>query len=605
MLFAKTLDDIALTSDLHFKPDDIYSFDNSVNIAINHVQPISAAQPIAQLPNLALHPPPPQHHQVPHGVALQHQKWLHHQQLQLLIDSSPTPTQTISTTATPLTSPITPPPKLEDTIPPCEMRLLPNPTQSLMSSSGDLSKPINALGPLCFSGFYLVSLTRTIVRNKTVPYMVRSAFMAPQLHFRFTVRDKRDHKWRHVPTVQIPYNVLCTAGDWLRQQLGVGEDVCTFKQIKDGLQKAVTDAWSQGCWEKLVAVLSSDFPTVNRHNLDDVLECESISGRGRGTPTDFFKQINCHKGAGDIRRDVDGAISARESLRWVLGQLGVNLSGCNISITKFREEVFPMWKQHCAYVALHSAPNCCQFYDGGYFKKIMIHKHLYNVSGCSSSYHVKDLFEGLDEVIKVWSNPTGMCVREAKCAAGLRYNVDKSFQSGIRSYSKSKFLEAAPRTAKRFEEMEEALLKETRRVLGMKQNKYYKCRKALADIEEVVKNKRWTVGQRGLGELMRTQVVDVSPGGGMSRKRKRVEREGILYPATPREQKRKHAHLSLKRKEANEQRVKQYLEGLREECRRLEEVLEGVKRHGEDCGCNEGEMGVGERFPTSANVPVA
>ena len=481
------------------------------------------------------------------------------------------------------------------------------PTLALLANTADLSKPINALGPLCFSGFYLVSLTRTIVRNKTVPRNVRQAFMAPQLHHNFTIRDKRDHKWRHIPTVQIPYDALSAAGDWLRRRLGVTDEAYTFKHIKDALQKAVTDAWSAACWEPLVRILHVNFPSVTQQHLDQVLESESISGRAKGTPKQFFKQINCHKGAADIRRDVDGAISARESLRWVLTHLGLNLSGCNISITKFRDEVFPLWKHQCPYVQEHNIPNCCQFYDGGYFKKIMIHKHLYNVNGCSSSYHVKDLFEGLDEVIKVWSNPTGMCVREAKCAAGLRYNVDKSFQSGIRSYSKSKFLEAAPHTANEFLELERQLHDRVQKLLKIKLKKHFKCRKALREIEM----NSDTLSQRQLPDILRPNVMDVvvpqSPSSPTLRKRKRHERDALLSPSTPREQKRKHAHLSLKRKEAAEQRVRQYLELLREDCQKQQGLLDSVRRHGDDCNCQDvhhGEVST-NKYLTSNNVPVA
>lgn len=480
------------------------------------------------------------------------------------------------------------------------------PTLALIDKRGDLTKPINALGPLCFSGFYLVSLTRTIVRNRTVPRNVRKGFMAPQLHFAFTIRDKREHKWRNIPTVQIPYDKLSAAGEWLRLRLGVVHEAYTFKHIKDALQKVVTDAWADGAWHGLVDVLGA-FDDVSDEDLEDVVQCESISGRAKGTPEQFFRQINCHKGAADIRRDVDGAISARESLRWVLAHLGLNASGCNISIAKFREEVFPLWKHQCAYVREHEATNCCQFYDGGYFKKIMIHKHLYNVNGCSSSYHVKDLFEGLDEVIKVWSNPTGMCVREAKCAAGLRYNVDKSFQSGIRSYSKAKFLEAAPHTANEFLGLERQLHEKVQDALRLKQQKHLKCRKALKEIEIRCE----TLSQRQLPDMLRHSDTELnsaqaSPGG---RKRKRAERDADSggLPSTPREQKRKHAHLSLKRKEAAEMRVRQYLELLREDCQKQQTYLESVKKHGDECGCFEvstNEISAA-RYPTTANVPVA
>lgn len=469
----------------------------------------------------------------------------------------------------------------------------------------DLDKPINALGPMCFAGFYLVSLTRTIVRNKTVPMPVRRAFMAPQLAFEFTVKDPRDSKWRHVPTVQIPYEGLYGAGEWLRAKLVLPEG-CAFKNVKDALQKAVTEAWAEGQWHLLVDTLSGGFEVASATDLDAALACDAVSGRAKGTPIDYFRQINCHKGAPDIRRDVDGAISAREVLRWVLAHLRLNAAGCNISVATFRDDVFPLWKTHCPYVREHQGEQCCQFYDGGYFKKIMIHKHLYNVDCCSSSYHVKDLFEGLDEVIKVWSNPTGMCVREAKCAAGLRYNVDKSFQSGIRSYSKAKFLEAAPHTARDLLELERQLHSRVQEMLNIKQKRHPKCRKALRAIE--IRSDCFS--QRQLPDVLRPEPFALPSGHAPSspaRKRKRQDRDVVLSPSTPREQKRKHAHLSLKRKEAAEKRVKQYLELLREDCQKMQNFLDAVNRHGEDCNCLEPNPNetAAPRWLTSANVPVA
>lgn len=454
-----------------------------------------------------------------------------------------------------------------------------------------------------------MSLTRTIVRNRTVPLEVRKAFMAPQLHFSFTVRDNRDVKWRNIPTVQIPYDSLSAAGDWLRLKLNVHQEQYTFKHIKDALQKAVTDAWADSAWGLLVDTLREEFDDVSKDDLEDALHCSSISGRASGTPPQYFNQVNCHKGAPDIRRDVDGAISARESLKWVLSHLGLNANGCNISIAKFRDEVFPLWKHHCQYVREHEVGNCCHFYSGGYFKKIMIHKHLYNVNGCTSSYHVKDLFEGLDEVIKVWSNPTGMCVREAKCAAGLRYNVDKSFQSGIRSYSKAKFLEAAPHTAQEFVELERELHSRVQGMIKMKTKKYSKCRRALRLLEvksnSVAQRQVPDVLRAGTPELPGTPCSAESPG---SRKRKRQERDDMFLPSTPREQKRKHAHLSLKRKEVAEQQVKQYLELVRGDCQKQQGILDSAKRHGEECSCHEEpttELTPTGRYPTSANTPVA
>lgn len=483
------------------------------------------------------------------------------------------------------------------------------PDVELPSSSSlcrDLQKPINALGPMCFAGFYLVSLTRTIVRNRTVPREVRSAFMAPQLHFGFTVRDDRDLKWRHVPTVQIPYERLTAAGHWLKIKLGIVEEPCTFKMVKDALQKAVTDAWADGRWYLLVEILGGDFSDVGRADLDDALSCEAVSGRAMGTPIEYFRKMNCHKGAPDIRRDVDGAISAREALRGVLLHLGLNLDGCNIPVATFREEVFPLWRAHCDYVRHHQQESCCQFYDGGYFKKIMVHKHLYNIDGCSSSYHVKDLFEGLDEVIKVWSNPTGMCVREAKCAAGLRYNVDKSFQSGIRSYSKAKFLEAAPHTARELLEMERQLHARVQAAVNIKQKEYPKCRQTLRAVEQhsTALTLRQPPEELRLGMYDTSGRIGVGPS--PARKRKRQERDTMLSPSTPREQKRKHAHLSLKRKEAAEKRVKEYLELLRDDCQRQQRLWDTVMRHGQECTCVEPNMSdVGVRYPTSANTPVA
>lgn len=470
----------------------------------------------------------------------------------------------------------------------------------------DLSKPINALGPMCFAGFYLVSLTRTIVRNHTVPHPVRAAFMAPQLHFAFTVRDSRDPKWRHVPTVQIPYHALSAAGEWLRDRLRLAKDHCSFKMVKDALQKAVSDAWADGRWHMLVDALADPFDEVVPAHVEDALACDAVSGRAKGTPPEFFSQVNCHKGAPDIRRDVDGAISARESLRSVLAHLGLNADGCDISVSTFRDDVFPLWKHQCPYVRDHQSDDCCQFYDGGYFKKIMIHKHLYNVDACTSSYHVKDLFEGLDEVIKVWSNPTGMCVREAKCAAGLRYNVDKSFQSGIRSYSKAKFLEAAPHTAHELLELERHLHSRLQVLLKHKQKSYPKCRGALRSIE--IGNE--SLSQRPLPDVLRPRLLELAgrqPPPSPSRKRKRQDRDALSPPSTPREQKRKHAHLSLKRKEAAEKRVRQFLELLREDCQKQQSHLDRVKKHGEDCACiepNPNEI-TSARYPTSANVPVA
>lgn len=408
---------------------------------------------------------------------------------------------------------------------------------------GDLTKPINALGPLCFSGFYLVTLTRTLIRNRMIPHSVRAVFLAPQLHFGFTVRDGRDLKWRNVHTGQIPYGRLVSAGDWIRRKLGIsvtGTSGCsnttstglrpghsgttvttmttttsttapmgpgagtlspssfTFKQVKDALQKAISETWADATWSTLVNTLYDDFDgTVDPKDVDDALHSEGVCARAASTPPMFFRRVNCHKDAPDIRRDVDGAVAARECLRTVLQHLGLqhhiaghhphknnlhNGSDTNnntISIARFRDQIFPLWKRHCPYVGQHDGKDCCRFYSGGYFKKMMFHKHLYSVAACTSSYHVKDIFEGLDEVIKVGSNPTGMCVREAKCAAGLRYNVDKSFQSGIRSYSKAKFVEAAPHTAAQFVALDRQLRLRITRLADERAALFPKCRPAL------------------------------------------------------------------------------------------------------------------------------
>lgn len=467
---------------------------------------------------------------------------------------------------------------------------------SMLESSMDLSKPINALGPQCFAGFYLVALTRTLVKNRTLPLQVRRAFMAPQLHFRFTVRDP---KWRNVVTVHIPYKCLSDAGEWLRCRLGVVDEPYTFKQIKDPLQKLVTDAWADGNWQPLINVLGDDFADVPVMDVDDALEC--VSGRPQGTPHQFFRQVNCHKGAPDIRRDVDGAISAENELRIVLEHLGLPQDGSNIPVTQFRNDVYPLWRQRCPYIREHDFPDCCQFYDGGYFKKIMYHKHLYNVSSCNSSYHVKDIFEGLQEVRKVWNNPTGMCVREAKCAAGLRYNVDKSFQSSIRSYSKARYLHLAPRMMRELEGVKRRLFDRVRYLVNTKLEKYPHCRDLLREIE--IKSESLT--HRQLPDSLYDKNVDFEITGQMpgARKRKRHERDAAGMPSTPREQKRIHAHLSLQRKKAMHRRYGQYIQILREDCQKQKNFLESVKQHGEDCSCH--VVHSTNRYPTSANTPVA
>lgn len=508
--------------------------------------------------------------------------------------------------------------------------------------AGDLSKPINTLGSLCFTGFYLVTLTRTLIRNRTVPHAVRKVFMAPQLHFGFTIRDKRDGKWRHVHTVQIPYEALTAAGEWLRVRLGLTVENATFKGMKDALQKSVTSAWAEGTWGKLVDRLGTDFGPVIDSQADSALDCDSVASISCGTPRQYFNQINCHKGAPDIRKDVDGAISAREALRWTLSQLGLTPTGSNIPIGKFRDEIYPLWRSQCSYVRDHGFLHCCSFYGGGYFKKIMVHKNLYSIDQCTSSYHVKDIFEGLEEVIKVWSNPTGMCVREAKCAAGLRYNVDKSFQSGIRSYAKAKFLEAAPHTAREFLAFERELHQRVQRTAQMKARKFPKCGKALQELELASgRAERRTPPDVLLNSEINFPPVAVKLGGEhnyypreilttteyspCARKRRRsdqdhvrdyeVERERereqerdhmLGGAATPREQKRMHAHLSLKRKEAAEVQVREYLEMLREDCQRQQDLLDRVKQHGHNCHCLEyltGELNTGGNSfcPTTVN----
>lgn len=492
-------------------------------------------------------------------------------------------------------------------------------------SSKDAMKPINALGSACFAGFYLVTLTRTLIRNHTLPVAVRRTFLAPQIYFGFTIRDPRDGKYRHVHTVQIPYDSLNVAGEWLRARLGISSKECTFKQIKDTLQRCLTNAWGSNDWMPLVSRFQVDFGDGLNSGVEVALRSEAVVGRGFGTPRQFIHLLNCHKGAPDIRRDVDGAISARESLKWVLLQLGLDISGGDVPVAQFRDDIFPLWKQHCSYVREHSEANCCPFYNGGYFKKIMIHRHLYDVDGCLSAYHVKDLFEGLEEVIKVWTNPTGMCVREAKCAAGLRYNVDKSFQSGIRSYAKAKFLEAAPHTAQELTSLERRLYQQVQAIVWAKTKKYAKCRRALREIEIRAR----VCEDRPVPEALvsgDTATISSGPNSPGARKRKRQEREqeneqeadcvvfdselsyGGMDPPTPREQKRKHAHLSLKRKEAMELQVRQYLEAVRENCKQQQNLLDEAKGHGETCACQEvtlNDVALANRYLTSNSTPVA
>lgn len=305
-----------------------------------------------------------------------------------------------------------------------------------------------------------------------------------------------------------------------------------YSSLMNLLQKAISETWADATWSSLVNTLSDDFDgTVDAKDVDDALDSEGVCAGVASTPPMFLRRVNCHKDAPDIRRDIDGAVASQDCLRTVLHHLclehhipsGSSSSSSNshhrnnhhrhnnkdmhhhhhhsndnnnnggggrqhqhenktISIARFRDEIFPLWKRHCPYVAQHDGKDCCRFHAGGYFKKMMFYKHLYSVAACTSSYHVKDIFDGLDEVIKVGSNPTGMCVREAKCAAGLRYNVDKSFQSGIRSYSKEKFVEAAPHTAAQFVALDRQLRMRITRLADERVALFPKCRAALRQL---------------------------------------------------------------------------------------------------------------------------
>ncbi|KAI0558617.1 hypothetical protein FGB62_198g05 [Gracilaria domingensis] len=227
----------------------------------------------------------------------------------------------------------------------------------------------------------------------------------------------------------------------------------------------------------------------------------------------------------------------------------------------------------------------------------MSHSQLYSDS---AAFAVQKELEGLDEVTKLWNNPGGMCVREAKCAAGLRYNVDKSFQSGVRSYVKARFLMEAPSVIAQLRMQKQHTYQSVKNLLRIKRAKYFRCREQLDIIEvivdEIVPSFGSTLGptmpssdmsfqsctqlplppppppppppsaehlhfhasatvplqpmhpgEDAMG-LMNSQALWVAG----AKKCKRPEFEESLCPTTPRERKRKHAHLSLKRKEAAE-----------------------------------------------------
>lgn len=384
-------------------------------------------------------------------------------------------------------------------------------------------------------------------------------------------------------------------------------------------------------------------------SLADLLESDAIAGKPLATPPEYIGRLNCHKGAPDIRRDVDGAITARRALHDVLHVLG--LKSTAVSAGMFRRVVSPAWKQRCLYVATHCRPNCCSFYEGGYFKKLMSHSQLY---GDSAALSVQEVIEGLDEVIKLWNNPGGMCVREAKCAAGLRYNVDKSFQSGVRSYVKARFLKEAPAMINKLHMQEQSAYHSVKSVLRIKRAKFFRCRDELDAIEisadallpricsslasSPSPNMHGTdmnvhslipphlpppppppppqdtlnmplhghvqqpVYGVGDGDVYATHSLVATP----TKKRRRVDFDDANCPATPREQKRKHAHLSLKRKEANENNWKRYLEEKQRVCNQLQLLLDTAERHGEYCSCEDvAEDGGAGEFPTTENTPVA
>ncbi|KAI0561778.1 hypothetical protein FGB62_72g017 [Gracilaria domingensis] len=89
-------------------------------------------------------------------------------------------------------------------------------------------------------------------------------------------------------------------------------------------------------------------------------------------------------------------------------------------------------------------------------------------------------------------------------------------------------------------------------------------------------------GKDGMG-LMNSQALCV----GGAKKCKRPEFEEGLCPTTPRERKRKHAHLSLKRKEAAETALRRFLDERRAVSSRLKDLLDHTQRHGECCSCAE------------------
>lgn len=82
----------------------------------------------------------------------------------------------------------------------------------------------------------------------------------------------------------------------------------------------------------------------------------------------------------------------------------------------------------------------------------------------------------------------------------------------------------------------------------------------------------------------------------------------MSYTATPREQKRQHAHRTLERKKATEDSVKKHLEQLREDCQRQQNLLDSVKSHGVSCGCHSvamGDVNAESVYVTSANARAA
>ncbi|CAN8065379.1 unnamed protein product [Agarophyton chilense] len=548
----------------------------------------------------------------------------------------PSPTTTIVTASSPISSPPRRSVHTAEQLWQLQQLLSPSPSPTVRT------KPVDALGPSCLIALYFTTLTRTLLRNRAVPIRARLSFLSPQLHYKFT--QLINGKWKNVPTVQLPYASLCQAGNWLTARIGLQHP--NFKNAKDTLQSTLTHAWQTRNWMCVVNLLGEGDPAMA-----DLLECDAIAGKPLATPPQFLDRLNCHKGAPDIRCDVDGALLARQALNDVLEMLGYKAA--SVSAGMFRRVVSPAWKQRCAYAASHSRPNCCPFYEGGYFKKLMSHSQLY---GDSAAFSVQEVLEGLDEVIKLWNNPGGMCVREAKCAAGLRYNVDKSFQSGVRSYVKARFLREAPSAIDHLRVQEQHTYQSVKNLLRIKRAKHFRCREQLDMIEATVDDivPRFTAT---LGATMQPSDLDFQPftpqpqtppppplpppsasseplhfhgsvtvplqpiypcedaigmvasqalGVAAVKKRKRPEFEQGLCPTTPREQKRKHAHLSLKRKEAAETALRQFLEERRGVCAQLQDLLNRTEQHGECCNCPDiGDLAAPGEFPTSANTPVA